>query len=175
MRWKCYLITLCSFLYFVMKVCLISPVLLSFLVHMASEVQIRQGSFKFTPRFPVERQKEVLLSFIRPSSISLFRDVSAGVWCQAETQHLKKPPFFLQDLAKLDCSWRIAFLFLNLYVCMYQVLYLTIPIQKFLVQSFPQLCPNTFFEIEREISLSTLDFSHEIETLVNACPSPPTS
>ena len=59
-RLKCYLITLCSFLYFVMKVCLISPVLLSFLVHMASEVQIRQGSSKFTPCFAVERQKEVL-------------------------------------------------------------------------------------------------------------------
>ena len=29
------------------------------------------------------------------------------------------------------------------------------------------------FEIEREISLSTLDFSLESETLVNACPRPP--
>ena len=109
-RLKCYLITLCSFLYFVMKVCLISPVLLSFLVHMASEVQIRQGSFKFTPRFPVERQKEVLLSFIKPSSISSFRDISRGFCCQAETQHLKKPPSLLQSLANLDCSWKIEFL-----------------------------------------------------------------
>ena len=158
-----------------MKVCLVLSVVMSLLVHMASVVQGQQGSFFLEPRCVSGRHQEVGSSFISPSSIRLFRDVSKMSKKKVVMQHLKKPPFFLQDLAKLDCSWRIAFLFLNLYVCMYQVLYSTIPIQTFLVQSFPQLCPNTFFEIEREISLSTLDFSHEIETLVNACPSPPTS
>ena len=86
-----------------MKDCLVLPVSVSISVHMASELQIMQGSFLFKPGL----HQAVGLSFISPSLISLFRDVSKVFRVKYWTQHLKKPPLFLQSLAKLDCSWKI--------------------------------------------------------------------
>ena len=51
-----------------------------------------------------------MLSFISPSFISVFRDVSKLFRVKPLMQHLKRPPFLLHDLAKLDCSWKIEFL-----------------------------------------------------------------
>ena len=75
---------------------------MSISVHMASVLQIKQGSFLSHPGL----HQEVGLSLIRPSSIKLFRDVSKMFNVKAWMQHLKKPPFFLQSLAKLDFSWK---------------------------------------------------------------------
>ena len=86
-----------------MKDCLVLPVSVSISVHMASELQIMQGSFLFKPGL----HQAVGLSFISPSLISLFRDVSKVFRVKYWTQHLKRPPLFLQSLAKLDCSWKI--------------------------------------------------------------------
>ena len=86
-----------------MKDCLVLPVSVSISVHMASELQIMQGSFLFKPGL----HQAVGLSFISPSLIKLFRDVSKVFRVKYWTQHLKKPPLFLQSLAKLDCSWKI--------------------------------------------------------------------
>ena len=97
-RQKTHLITICSFLYSLMKVCLILPVLLSISVHMASVVQIIHESF-----LPTLHQ-EVCLSFISPSSIRSFRSVSYLFREEDEMQHLKNPPFLVQSLANLDCS-----------------------------------------------------------------------
>ena len=107
-----------------MKVCLIFPVSMSVSVHMASEKAGKQGSFLFTDASSivmliltwsgqpgrsskVGRHQEVGLSFISPSFIRLFRDLSKMFRFQYWTQHLKRPPLFLQSLAKLDCSWKI--------------------------------------------------------------------
>ena len=49
---------------------------------------------------------EVGVSLISPSFIRLFRDFSKMFNVKDVMQHLKKPPFFLQSLANLDCSWR---------------------------------------------------------------------
>ena len=70
--------------------------------------QVRHGSFLSKPGM----HKEVGLSFISPSSISLFREFSKMFRLLCMTQHLKKPPFSLQSFAKLDCSWKI----LELYI-----------------------------------------------------------
>ena len=89
-----------------MKVFLILPVLASLLVHMASAVQIIQRFFIAV----IFLHQEVGLSFISPTSISLFRDVSKIIRVKDMMQHLKKPPFLLQSFAKLDCSCKIEFL-----------------------------------------------------------------
>ena len=52
------------------------------------------------------------MSLISPSFIRLFRDDSNMFNVIPWMQHLKKPPFFLQSLANLDCSWRSKF-FIN--------------------------------------------------------------
>ena len=64
-------------------------------------LQVKQGSFFSLPSL----QKEVGLSLISPSFIRLFRELSKMFNVRSWMQHLKKPPFFLQSLANLDCSW----------------------------------------------------------------------
>ena len=86
-----------------MKVCFFCPVLTSILVHMASALQVTQGSFLCKPGL----HKWVGLSFISPSSINLFRDDSKIARWRAWTQHLKNPPSFLHFLANLVCSWNL--------------------------------------------------------------------
>ena len=106
---NCYFITMCSFLYFFMKVCLISPVVISLVVHMASVVQTMQGYNPCADEFHLHH--EVGLSFISPSFIRVFLVSSkSSKWMFSVTQHLKRPPFSPQDFANLDCSWKIEFL-----------------------------------------------------------------
>ena len=109
---------MCSFLYFFMKVCLISPVVISLEVHMASVVQATQGPCQeYNPCADEFRDSgpslhhEVGLSFISPSFIRVFLVSSKTLKSMfSVTQHLKRPPFSPQDFANLDCSWKIEFL-----------------------------------------------------------------
>ena len=80
--------------------CFDLPVRVSSIVHIASALQVVHGSFLSKPGL----HQEVGLSLINPSLIRLFRDVSKMFNVVDWTQHLKKPPFFLQFLANLDCS-----------------------------------------------------------------------
>ena len=68
---------------------------------MASALQVEQGLFGPGLQF------EVILSLIKPAWINLFRDVSKIFKSCIWTQHLKKPSFFRQSLAKFDFSWSI--------------------------------------------------------------------
>ena len=97
---KC-MITLCSFLYLVLNVFVTCPVSSFSLAQAASAVQTQQG------REPsgLALQKDVGLSLMRFSFISLLRESSNVVRHNNETQHLKNPPLFLHFLPKLLTSW----------------------------------------------------------------------
>ena len=68
-------------------------------VQRASALQTMQGSFLSG------RHREVGGVEINPSWISRFRLLSNTFRYQELTQHLNKPPFFVQALANVVCSW----------------------------------------------------------------------